>query len=157
MDGPEFVRLHRGRVWHVRRPVLEFAGAEEDLIAAAWCGESWKVGGDQQPEQLTAHIPQGGRICWRCVVEVNSFRSVVLGVAATDRRPEISDAWPKLLDHHDDDDDVVDAEIVEDWPCSDCGHSNLDHDGDWLGPCTVTSDNPAVEWAECPCGGLTED
>lgn len=148
MDGPEFVRLHRGRVWHVRRPVLEFAGAEEDLIAAAWCGESWKVGGDQQPEQLTAHIPQGGRICWRCVVEVNSFRSVVLGVAATDRRPEISDAWPKLLDHHDDD-DVVDAEIVEDAAgyCYECPHPL-----DMHGPagCREHDDSDPLD-GPCPC------
>ena len=146
MDGPEFVRLHRGRVWHVRRPVVEFAGAEEDLIAAAWCGESWKVSGEQ-PERLTAQIPQGGRICWRCVVEVNSWRNVVLGVALTDRRPEIAEAWPKLLDQHDD--DVVDAEIVDDDWCQDCGHALDDHDP---GGCGVRdADDPLDDC--CSCAG----
>ena len=40
------------------------------------------------------------------------------------------------------------------WPCGNCGHANLDHDYDG-GSCTVTSDDPGVEWAECPCPTLT--
>lgn len=32
-----------------------------------------------------------------------------------------------------------------------CGHSFADHDLD-SGECSVTSDDPAVTWAECPCG-----
>lgn len=39
----------------------------------------------------------------------------------------------------------------DEWPCI-CGHPNLDHDVD--GHCTVTSDDPNVEWAECPCRGI---
>ena len=38
-------------------------------------------------------------------------------------------------------------------PCSACGHPDLDHDVD-DGRCTITSDDPNVEWAECPCTGL---
>lgn len=163
----EFVRLFNGRLWHVARPVLAYAGAEESLIAAAFCGESWKVGGNQPPETLTVEIPNGARICTRCVAEVNAYRNQVLEVASTDRRPEIVAWWQTLLDGNVID-DVIDAEIVEDyddpaelpapgddeWPCGRCGHSNLDHDCD-DGTCTVTSDDPGTDWGECPCRGLT--
>jgi hypothetical protein len=114
--GPEFVRLYHGRQWHVARPVLDFAGAEEALIGAAWCGESWPERGSKQPERLTAAVPRGAMVCTRCVSEVNSYRLVVLGVALADRRRAMADLWPTLLDGYDD--DVVDAEIH----CGDCGH-----------------------------------
>lgn len=129
--GPEFVRLYHGRQWHVARPVLDFAGAEEALIGAAWCGESWPERGSKQPERLTAAVPRGAMVCTRCVAEVHAYRRVVLGVALTDRRRAMADLWPTLAAAP----DVGDAE----WPCGSCGHPNLDHDCD-DGTCTVSSD-----------------
>lgn len=134
------VRMPRGRVWHVQASP-----------AVTWCGTEID---DGPTEQLGAQIPHGARICWRCVVAVNDYRNVVLGVALTDRRPEIVDAWPTLLDQHADDDEPdLSAPGDDEWPCGRCGHANLDHDCD-DGTCTVTNDDPGVDWGECPCRGL---
>ena len=46
-----------------------------------------------------------------------------------------------------------DCYVTDEWPCGACGHPNLDHDCDDE-TCTVTNDDPRVEWAECPCRGL---
>ncbi|MFT4295621.1 MAG: hypothetical protein QM582_09445 [Micropruina sp.] len=107
---PEFVRLFHGRLWHVALARLPFAGAEEDIVAAAFCGESWPMHGERRPEVLVAQIPEGGALCTRCVAEVNAYRNCVLGVGTRDRRQAMRDLWPTLLDY----DDVVDAEVVED-------------------------------------------
>lgn len=126
---PEFVRLFHGRLWHVARPRLEFAGAEEDAVGAAFCGESWPVRGDRRPEVLSAQIPDGGALCVRCVAEVNAYRNTVLGVGARDRRQAMRDLWPTLLDGYD---DVVDAEIV----CGTCGQPERE--------CTCSAEAPTV-------------
>lgn len=153
LDRPAFVRLQRGRVWHTVRG-CEFVGPDTETAEFAWCGASWPVRHDQRPERLASQIPVGGRICWRCVVEVNLFRNTVLGVAVEQRRPGVNDLGSPVTESDTDDDGVVDAEIVDDeWPCGVCGHPNLDHDVD-TAQCTVTDDSPDAEWAECPCRGL---
>lgn len=157
---PEFVRLYHGRQWHVARPVLDFAAAEESLIGAAWCGESWPERGSKQPERLTAAVPRGAMVCTRCVAEVHAYRRVVLGVALTDRRRAMADLWPTLLDGYD---DVVDIPIV----CGACGQP--EHEGTCSavdlaaapdhGTCSVSSDAFDTIGFEslgpCECRGLT--
>ena len=101
------VRMPRGRVWHLSRG-REYVGPFTDTAELTWCDQPVEAA-----ERLAAQIPAGGRICWRCVVAANDYRNVVLGVALSDRRPEVVNAWPTLLDQHADA-DVVDVEIVDD-------------------------------------------
>lgn len=49
--------------------------------------------------------------------------------------------------------DVTPPATDNEWPCGGCGHPNLDHDCD-DGTCTVTNDDPGVNWGTCPCRGL---
>lgn len=134
-------RLQRGRVWHVSAG-REYVGPDTDTTEVSWCGEDL---GATHGERLGAQIPHGGRICWRCVVAVNDYRKTVLGVALTDRRPEIVDAWPKLLDQHADD-DVVAAD--EDPYCGECGHL-LDRHGPTSG-CREHDDTDPLD-GPCLC------
>lgn len=50
-------------------------------------------------------------------------------------------------------DDRLCSRCAGEWLCV-CGHPNLDHNVADNGLCTVTCDDPGIEWAECPCTGL---
>ena len=133
MPNPvSWFRWYRGRVWHV--------GFAQD---AAACGSERPA----DAEAVGERAPANARVCGDCVAAslhlYSLAQSAQMGDPRGDRRANSIPAIVTLPE-------VGDAG----WPCGNCGHSSLDHDCD-DGSCTVTSDDPAVEWAECPCPTLT--
>ena len=130
-------RLFRGKVWHV--------GFAQD---AAACGSERPA----DAETVGERAPANARVCADCVTASLHLYSLAQSAQMGDPRhprnrkyPVPPPAEPTLEEL---------ALLGFDWPCGNCGHSSLDHDCD-DGSCTVTSDDPAVEWAECPCPTLT--
>ena len=126
-------RLFGGKVWHV--------GFAQD---AAACGSERPA----DAETVGERAPANARVCGDCVTAALHLYSLAQSAQMADPRcdkganniPPIATLLPKVDD--------------DEWPCGNCGHPNLDHDCD-DGTCTVTNDDPAVEWAECPCPTLT--
>ena len=127
-------RWYRGKVWHV--------GFAQD---AAACGSERPA----DAETVGERAPANARVCGDCVAAAlhlySLAQSAQMGDPRSDKRANNIPAIVTLPE-------VDDAE----WPCGNCGHSSLDHDRD-DGTCAVTSDDPAVEWAECPCPTLTPE
>lgn len=92
------------------------------------CGEHRE---SHTAERVGEHPPLNARICPDCVRSTLHLYSVAQAAQMGDPRRE---------------DDVAYTEPL----CGTCSHSLLDHDVD-SGRCTVTSDDPDVDWAECPC------
>lgn len=170
MPSPvSWFRLYRGRVWHV--------GFAQD---AAACGTERPV----DAEAVGERAPANARVCGDCVTAALHLYSLAQSAQMGDPRKTF-DPWapvassqPAVVDtcrrrrgspsmalsvgalrasmEAARERRLASVPEVEDadWPCGNCGHSSLDHDYDG-GSCTVTSDDPAVEWAECPCPTLT--
>lgn len=154
-----FYRLFRGKVWHV--------GFAQD---AAACGSERPV----DAETVGERAPANARVCGDCVTAALHLYSLAQSAQMGDPRHPRNRKYPvpppaeptgqgqsyaplALIQKGTAEELVL---LGCDWPCGNCGHSSLDHDYD-DGSCTVTSDDPAVEWAECPCltltpGGLTD-
>ena len=129
-----FYRWYRGKVWHV--------GFAQD---AAACGSERPA----DAETVGGRAPANARVCGDCVTASLHLYSLAQSAQMADPRNRKYPAPPPA--------EPTDEELALlgfDWPCGNCGHSSLDHDCD-DGSCTVTSDDPAVEWAECPCPTLT--
>ena len=151
-----FYRWYRGKVWHV--------GFAQD---AAACGTERPA----DAETVGERAPANARVCGDCVTAALHLYSLAQSAQMGDPRKTF-DPWAPVASSQPAVVDLVGAlrasmeaarerrlasvpEVEDaDWPCGNCGHSSLDHDYDG-GSCTVTSDDPAVEWAECPCPTLT--
>ena len=132
MPSPvSWFRLYRGRVWHV--------GFAQD---AAACGSERPA----DAEAVGERAPANARVCGDCVTAslhlYSLAQSAQMGDPRSDRR---ANSIPAIV--------TLPEVGAADWPCGNCGHLSLDHYYD--GSCAVTSDDPAVEWAECPCPTLT--
>ena len=123
-------RWYRGRVWHV--------GFAQD---AAACGSERPA----DAEAVGERAPANARVCGDCVTAALHLYSLAQSAQMGDPRHPRNRKFP-----------APPVLLGFDWPCGNCGHSSLDHDYDG-GSCTVTSDDPAVEWAECPCPTLTPE
>ena len=121
-------RLFRGKVWHV--------GFAQD---AAACGSERPA----DAEAVGERAPANARVCGDCVTAALHLYSLAQSAQMGDPRHPRNRKFP-----------APPVLLGFGWPCGNCGHSSLDHDCD-DGSCTVTSDDPAVEWAECPCPTLT--
>ena len=121
-------RLFRGKVWHV--------GFAQD---AAACGSERPA----DAEAVGERAPANARVCGDCVAAALHLYSLAQSAQMGDPRHPRNRKYP-----------APPVLLGFGWPCGNCGHSSLDHDCDG-GSCTVTSDDPAVEWAECPCPTLT--
>ena len=129
MPNPvSWFRWYRGRVWHV--------GFAQD---AAACGSERPA----DAEAVGERAPANARVCGDCVAAALHLYSLAQSAQMGDPRHPRNRKFP-----------APPVLLGFDWPCGNCGHSSLDHDYDG-GTCTVTSDDPAVEWAECPCTTLT--
>ena len=130
-------RLFRGKVWHV--------GFAQD---AAACGSERPA----DAETVGGRAPANARVCGDCVTASLHLYSLAQSAQMADPRHPRNRKYPAPPPAEPTDEEL--ALLGLDWPCGNCGHSSLDHDCD-DGSCTVTSDDPAVEWAECPCPTLT--
>lgn len=129
MPSPiSWYRLFRGKVWHV--------GFAQD---AAACGTERPA----DAEVVGERAPANARVCGDCVTAALHLYSLAQSAQMGDPRHPRNRKPTRSC-----------VLLGFDWPCGNCGHSSLDHDYDG-GSCTVTSDDPAVEWAECPCPTLT--
>ena len=129
MSAPvSWFRWYRGRVWHV--------GFAQD---AAACGSERPA----DAEAVGERAPANARVCGDCVAAALHLYSLAQSAQMGDPRHPRNRKFP-----------APPVLLGFDWPCGNCGHSSLDHDYDG-GTCTVTSDYPAVKWAECPCPTLT--
>ena len=132
MSAPvSWFRWYRGRVWHV--------GFAQD---AAACGSERPA----DAETVGERAPANARVCGDCVTAAlhlySLAQSAQMGDPRSDKR---ANSIPAIV--------TLPEVGAADWPCGNCGHLSLDHYYD--GSCAVTSDDPAVEWAECPCPTLT--
>ena len=132
-----FYRWYRGKVWHV--------GFAQD---AAACGSERPA----DAEAVGERAPANARVCGDCVTASLHLYSLAQSAQMGDPRHPRNREYPVPPPAEPTDEEL--ALLGFDWPCGNCGHSSLDHDCDG-GSCTVTSDDPAVEWAECPCPTLT--
>ncbi len=138
MPSPvSWFRLYRGKVWHV--------GFAQD---AAACGSERPA----DAETVGERAPANARVCGDCVTAALHLYSLAQSAQMGDPRHPRNRKYPVPPPAEPTDEEL--ALLGFDWPCGNCGHSSLDHDYD-DGSCTVTSDDPAVEWAECPCPTLT--
>ena len=138
MPSPvSWFRWYRGKVWHV--------GFAQD---AAACGTERPV----DAEAVGERAPANARVCGDCVTASLHLYSLAQSAQMADPRHPRNRKYPAPPPAEPTDEEL--ALLGFDWPCGNCGHSSLDHDYDG-GSCTVTSDDPAVEWAECPCPTLT--
>ena len=128
MPNPvSWFRWYRGRVWHV--------GFAQD---AAACGSERPA----DAETVGERAPANARVCGDCVAASLHLYSLAQSAQMGDPRHPRNRKFP-----------APPVLLGVDWPCGNCGHLSLDHYYD--GSCAVTSDDPAVEWAECPCPTLT--
>ena len=143
MSAPvSWFRWYRGRVWHV--------GFAQD---AAACGSERPA----DAETVGERAPANARVCGDCVTASLHLYSLAQSAQMGDpRKPvDLVAALRASVDlARERAGALLPAIGAADWPCGICGHSSLDHDRD-DGSCAVTSDDPAVEWAECPCPTLT--
>lgn len=138
MPSPvSWFRLYRGKVWHV--------GFAQD---AAACGSERPA----DAEAVGERAPANARVCGDCVTAALHLYSLAQSAQMGDPRHPRNREYPVPPPAEPTDEELV--LLGFGWPCGNCGHSGLDHDYD-DGSCTVTSDDPAVEWAECPCPTLT--
>lgn len=138
MSAPvSWFRWYRGKVWHV--------GFAQD---AAACGSERPV----DAETVGERAPANARVCGDCVAAALHLYSLAQSAQMGDPRHPRNRKYPVPPPAEPTDEEL--ALLGFDWPCGNCGHSSLDHDYD-DGSCTVTSDDPAVEWAECPCPTIT--
>ena len=164
MSAPvSWFRWYRGRVWHV--------GFAQD---AAACGSERPA----DAETVGERAPANARVCGDCVAaSLHLYAMAQAGQMGDPRNatvsftiePDLTGFKPAVETARQPVDLVAALQASMDaarhrrglprvgddeWPCGNCGHANLDHDCD-DGTCTVTNDDPGVDWAECPCPTLT--
>ena len=121
---------------------------------ARWLDETGYRNGTQTRQLMAERHPDADPACWLLLwLHLNCNNGYSWYSAASS---PVTVAMYGLLDQLGY--PISDAERARVFPerepvCAGCGHPVGDHDID-DGVCTVTSDDPGVEWAECPCTGL---